>query len=198
MSENCDDDYYEYTDKVASLRSTGNPLIDFWESEGNGGSTALSPDYDLILSDGNVSTMTDIHDNYFTLGSQLVPCEAVPTIYVCHNGSTLCQCICITSCLDLESPRICGPILMSTINENKINVEPNPSNGTFTIRSQSGYSENTKIEIRDALGKVVYSHNGTFQSLDVDLSSYMNGIYFLAMKMQSITNCTELLRNRVH
>ena len=69
---------------------------------------------------------------------------------------------------------------MSSIIENKINVEPNPSNGTFTIRSHSDYSENTKIEIRDALGKVVYSHNGTFQSLDVDLSSYMNGIYFLS------------------
>lgn len=70
------------------------------------------------------------------------------------------------------------PTFLST-NENefstKFSVSPNPSNGLFTINSDSQGT----IEVFDMIGKKITSEAIDFGTTRVDLSRYQNGIYFL-------------------
>lgn len=57
----------------------------------------------------------------------------------------------------------------------KFSVSPNPSNGLFTINSDSKGS----IEVFDMIGKKITSEAIDFGTTRLDLSRYQNGIYFL-------------------
>jgi streptogramin lyase len=63
--------------------------------------------------------------------------------------------------------------------DKRINIFPNPSNGKFQITSSEVGIQ--KLEIYDALGKVVYSNSEFKQqkSNEIDLSQYQKGIYFI-------------------
>lgn len=69
--------------------------------------------------------------------------------------------------------------LMAGINENantnSISVYPNPSTGSFTF---SGLKENSKIEIYDVIGKVVFSIVTSDEKFSIDISVHPKGIYF--------------------
>ncbi|MBA3664487.1 MAG: T9SS type A sorting domain-containing protein, partial [Bacteroidetes bacterium] len=60
-------------------------------------------------------------------------------------------------------------------------VFPNPTNGRVTIQLQDNLRKN--IEITDCTGKTVLSTSTTSETVDVDLSSFSNGIY--NVKIQS-------------
>ncbi len=64
-------------------------------------------------------------------------------------------------------------------NNSLISIFPNPSNGKFQIKSTG--ADIRKLEIYNALGKVIYS-NSKFnrqESNEIDLSGYPKGIYFV-------------------
>lgn len=66
---------------------------------------------------------------------------------------------------------------------NNIRIYPNPSNGKFQIQISGKTGEFFHLEVRNAIGQIVYfrnkqnaGHDGLF---DLDLSSYGSGIYIL-------------------
>jgi hypothetical protein len=69
-----------------------------------------------------------------------------------------------------------------------MNVYPNPANDHVYIDVNLQQSEDGTIEIKDMLGKIVYNYNfdsGSTASLDVDLSSFSKGMYFVTMKTKT-------------
>jgi hypothetical protein len=67
--------------------------------------------------------------------------------------------------------------------EDKINVFPNPSNGIITLVSYNFSNEIVEVEISDCMGKTLYrsaiNANSLIDGLQLDLSGFAKGIYFL-------------------
>jgi len=77
LNDNCNSDFYQFANHVASLRDTGSPT-DEWIDEGNSAVTAAIPiNYDMIMSAGNVATLGPNEPNYFTLATDVPPCNLV-------------------------------------------------------------------------------------------------------------------------
>lgn len=68
--------------------------------------------------------------------------------------------------------------LMGT--ENNIEIFPNPSNGVFTIRSQTVNNEEQYLEVYNILGKKIHtSEKSKLSAYTVDLSQQPKGVYFV-------------------
>ena len=57
-------------------------------------------------------------------------------------------------------------------------IYPNPNNGQFSINHQ-GNNKEIHVEVVNALGQVVYTHQGQLAKHDIDLTGEQNGIYLL-------------------
>ncbi len=70
--------------------------------------------------------------------------------------------------------------------ENEINLYPNPSSNEITLEFNLTKQEVISFEIRNILGQIVYSNQNQLlqgkQKLEIDVSSFSNGIYFLQMQ----------------
>ena len=70
-------------------------------------------------------------------------------------------------------------------------VNPNPSNGLFTLNIETPSEENFKMTVRDAQGRSVYNANfdvnGTYRN-DLDFTSFAKGVYY--MRIQTETGIT--------
>ena len=68
--------------------------------------------------------------------------------------------------------------------ENKINVYPNPCNGSFTISLKDFNSEYYKMTILDLNGKIVWSDDKiNTQEVNINLGSVNKGIYFIKVHL---------------
>lgn len=61
---------------------------------------------------------------------------------------------------------------------------PNPARNTITLQSNRDLKENTKIEIYNALGQQVkvITTGQIIQTVDIDVSSFVNGVYTIHLK----------------
>ena len=57
-------------------------------------------------------------------------------------------------------------------------IYPNPSNGQFSINHQ-GNNKETHVKVVNALGQVIYTHQGELAIHDIDLTREKNGIYLV-------------------
>ncbi len=81
---------------------------------------------------------------------------------------------------------------ISVDEDNSIAVFPNPSNGIINITTLMGTS--AKIEIMDALGRVMVTEEGSVSSIDVSYLS--SGIYFLKIAdVDSTIHVLQFIRN---
>jgi hypothetical protein len=80
--------------------------------------------------------------------------------------------------------------LTSSVDENMfttqdlLSVFPNPSDGHVMVNVDLAMRENGTVEIRDVLGKLIYSYDfraSTAESMDVDLSGPGAGMYFVTL-----------------
>jgi hypothetical protein len=67
---------------------------------------------------------------------------------------------------------------------NYMKVFPNPTQSNLTIEFGSNERENT-ISLIDICGKILFTNHTNLSKLEIDLSEYHNGIYFL--KLNNIT-----------
>jgi hypothetical protein len=74
-----------------------------------------------------------------------------------------------------------GPTSISENNNTFFNVYPNPANNILNIEFDSQFEkENAKISISNMLGKeVIAINNITSNKTSIDVSSLVNGIYFV-------------------
>lgn len=72
----------------------------------------------------------------------------------------------------------------------QLQINPNPTNGMLFISGQHGGNEKLDLEIYNSIGQVIYNANalGDNISLEVDLSSFSAGVYFVRLKSDSSTS----------
>lgn len=91
---------------------------------------------------------------------------------------------------------VIAPVANNLIAENKMNVFPNPSKGTFTIKLKDIDETDLQLKIYDANGKVVLAEKlsqiGKTQSIIVQLANPANGVYFI-----QVTGRTNVFESKV-
>jgi len=78
------------------------------------------------------------------------------------------------------------------ITEEIFSVYPNPTTGLFAISTKA---ENGNIIIRDAIGKVVYTSTFTSSKINMDLTSFARGIYYISLETSEGTMIQKLVKN---
>ncbi len=106
----------------------------------------------------------------------------------CGNGSARTLSVTISSCPKLSNDEF--------INENDLNLYPNPADNYVEILFKSDKSDHTYLTLTDIIGKKVYSqniitHEGR-NSYVINLKDVPSGIYLLSFKNNSI-NITKRL-----
>ncbi len=82
---------------------------------------------------------------------------------------------------------------VETLEQYGVNISPNPSNGTFTIRL-SNSSEPMNVKVLDVNGQVIYNkHFDNVKSKTIDLSSHSKGIYFIELQLNDNTVRAKLI-----
>jgi hypothetical protein len=69
-----------------------------------------------------------------------------------------------------------------TINNNGVNIFPNPTDGKFTVEIKANTSGKYEIEIYNITGEKVYSANTNENTIDIDLTNYARGLYFVRVR----------------
>jgi len=85
---------------------------------------------------------------------------------------------------------------VNDLNKNSIVVNPNPSNGQFTINFENTTGEIINIDIITYLGQTVKTINagsGEIIKENINLSSYTKGIYFIIIKTDNKTYMKKLI-----
>lgn len=83
---------------------------------------------------------------------------------------TLNNCIDTSSCHQLITTG-----LKKHLNQDFISVYPNPSNGVFYLKM----NEQADIFLYDASGKVVYLNSSAYGKIEIDISDFSDGVYYL-------------------
>ena len=86
-----------------------------------------------------------------------------------------------------------GSLFESVFNEQNIKLYPNPTKGLFTVELND--LNNKTIDIYDVMGKLIFSQNTTSNKVQIDLSSYATGLYFVKIKTENNTITKRLLKN---
>jgi len=64
------------------------------------------------------------------------------------------------------------------VSSNTINIFPNPSQGFFTIQSETSIGRG-EIKVFNTLGEIIYQNNLSSNTTELDLSNQPNGVYFV-------------------
>ena len=81
-----------------------------------------------------------------------------------------------------------------------IDVYPNPSNGIINIQWSHLESSDSKIEITDVLGRIVYQKgiviDPTNNKIKIELTNFENGIYWLKLNANGVSynHCITILK----
>ncbi len=161
------------------------------------GSIPILWQYDLTpwLSFPDVNLMYEFYPGYIDF------CH--PNHPDCVTGVT---CI---NCLDTWNPEIdvagglvtfSNELIITSIKDVvsfqdlKLKIEPNPSNGQFTIStSERKTFEKAEVSIYDLTGKMVHKFNWNGEKTFVDLSEYQKGMYLLSVSTRDGIKTEKLL-----
>lgn len=79
---------------------------------------------------------------------------------------------------------LCTSVLENSVDaKQQLTVYPNPTQNSVLISLKSDLLDNSKIEIYDALGRLVVTKRMSSSSVEVDLSSLQNGIYVIKLQV---------------
>ncbi len=90
----------------------------------------------------------------------------------------------------INAPRITIVSGIEELSGSHMMIYPNPSNGIFTIKSESNVS--VSLEVFNITGGLVTSAEFA-ENYTLDLSSYSKGVYFLHLKAKGETHITKLI-----
>ena len=149
----------------------------------------LTPSQDTICTGGATTLTISGATNYTwtpaaslntTSGATVTATPTANTTYVVTgtdaNGctSTVGHLIVVSTCLGIDN-----------ISQHPITVYPNPNNGAFTINIPEGNTDTYIVEVRNALGQLVYTDKIQTGGLkNINLTSESKGIYSLTIQSQ--------------
>ncbi|MFH0865278.1 MAG: T9SS type A sorting domain-containing protein, partial [Bacteroidota bacterium] len=74
---------------------------------------------------------------------------------------------------------------------NDIQIFPNPANSEITV--SSAFIVNSKLEILNSLGQIIYCGNLSATSKTIDVSGFSKGVYFLILKGNTFTTYKKIV-----
>lgn len=77
----------------------------------------------------------------------------------------------------------------SARNIGRLALSPNPTNGILKAEFLNDKNQNVKLYLTNTLGKVLNEYHTTTNNLDIDLSMYPNGTYFLSFNAPDTESC---------
>ncbi len=170
----------------------GPELVDLNSVQASSYSIAASPnssDYIWQLDPATAGTLTvDMTDVTITWDQGYLG-----TVLLSVQGVNDCGESAASTALSIVVDRLEG---IEETSDGVITVYPNPSRGVFTIDLKALTSNNLNIKIINSVGTCVYDANRVKQSshlLDVDLSNYSDGVYYLIIQQDKLVFTERLL-----
>lgn len=125
-------------------------------------------------------------------GNAVIPLETAQTFTATTNGNYAVE-VTFNGCVDTSAcENITGVGLNELIN-NVISIYPNPTNGVVNIK----LSDNTTVanySITTIEGKVVEIGKTSTNSISIDLSKEVNGIYFIKIDTENSSTVYKLIK----
>ena len=81
----------------------------------------------------------------------------------------------------------------NTFDKSSFKVSPNPTNNVWKIGSSE--IEIKSVQVVDVLGKVVYTNNTAANELNIDATSFTNGLYFARIASDNGNETIKLVKN---
>lgn len=72
-------------------------------------------------------------------------------------------------------------------------IFPNPTDGRFTI--ECGQNKFQNLMVSDLTGKTLFEKTNVLDKVEIDLSAYENGIYFISVKIDNIMFTSKIVKN---
>ncbi len=86
----------------------------------------------------------------------------------------------------------CVGLIKNSAAANGIKLYPNPNNGTFNIEWNNGASKFARVT--DISGREVYSTNSNLNTINVDLSNFSNGVYFVKIESNGVSETIRVVK----
>jgi len=150
-------------------------------------SNITAPAIATISQAGNVLTSSSATNNQWYFNGAIMPGETSQMLNVTQNGNyTVVVTDPSNGCTSTSTIFTVGSIGISIVGINgDLNVFPNPNNGEFAIVLSLNEKSTIKIEIRNALGQLVYDEeilNASGQiTKNVNIEIYGSGNYVLTV-----------------
>ena len=158
------------TDKI-SLTQISFPTIP--ELTGNATQTFISGSTiaNLVVSPNNVLW-------YANQANAISGSNPLPVSTVLVNNTTYYAVRVINNCRSIPFPVLVNVTLeINNFENDKINIYPNPSNGIITISNSNNHF--TELKLFNILGMELKSFIANSKEINIDISNYQNGTYFL-------------------
>lgn len=102
-----------------------------------------------------------------------------PSGFTIFNGTLFFTAQSASAGMELWSCVASSSSISDVKSENSISVYPNPSNGIFQLSIDNTQLEKGALEIYNLFGERVYSASNIKQQMQIDLSAFSKGIYFV-------------------
>lgn len=86
----------------------------------------------------------------------------------------------------------CVGLQQNAASANGIKVFPNPNNGVFSLEWNNGLAKTATVS--DVSGRVVYTASSELNVLNIDLTGYSNGVYFVKVKSNGVTEIIRVVK----
>jgi uncharacterized delta-60 repeat protein len=143
-----------------------------------------------ITQSGGVLSATGTGSYQWYLDGVEIPGETSQTLAVAENGNFTVKLTDENGCSAMSSVfSVINTGLKSNTSSGDITTYPNPSSGLIYFKGNINTPLQAKIEVRNSLGKLIFSETNFHMNQAVDLSNVTRGIYFIQIsdgsKMQS-------------
>lgn len=135
---------------------------------------------------GGVYTGSNVTAGVFTPGSTagtFTPVYAYSDpVTFCSNSASVT--IIVSSCTGVDK---------MPATQNSIYVYPNPNTGVFTIQLFNNGQE-AFVELADVTGRIILTEKTSSEKVDVNISQFANGVYFVKVKALNATNVIKVIK----
>jgi len=115
--------------------------------------------------------------------------EGVHTIIYTYSDGNSCE-----NSAQEDITVLSSTVSVKETDDFKFEVYPNPSRGKFTVKLPAKLSDNMIVSVVNHLGMKIYQENiRNTNKIDIDLSRYSSGIYFINIKGEIINVCEKVV-----
>lgn len=144
----------------------------------------------VMLTGAGASTYQWLANTIFLSSAQVMVTPNVSTTYTlvgtdangCSNSTTLVQNV--SACLGLNGV---------TYSSGGVKLYPNPTHGSFNL--EFGSSANRHITVSDLTGRIIFDSNSKLENLNVSLSDYASGVYYVRIQSQSLNEVIKVVKD---